>query len=72
MSVPTSEGFDCVNMMRDIRDKLGAEIRDMSHEQLREWLHGHRYSDPFLQRLAERAAQQTPAANEDRLGNTGV
>lgn len=72
MSEGTSKAFDCVKMMRDIRDKLSEEIGDKSYDQLRNWLRTHRYSDPFLQRLAERAAQQAHAADEGRLGDTGT
>jgi hypothetical protein len=49
--------------MRQIRDRLSAEIADMSYDELVHWLRAHQYSDPFLQRLAEKAAQQAdPAA----------
>jgi hypothetical protein len=49
--------------MRQIRDRLSTEIADMSGNELIHWLRAHQYSDPILQRLAEKAAQQTdPAA----------
>ena len=65
MIEPTSKTFDCVRSMREIRDKLSAEIADMSYEDLSEWLRTRRYTDSFLQRLADKAAQQADAA--DRL-----
>lgn len=60
----SSKTFDCVESMREIRDKLSAEIAEMSYEELARWLREHRYSDPSLQRLAEKAAQQV--AGTDR------
>ncbi len=65
MTKRSPKTFDCVQSMRSIRDKLSAEIADMSYEQLAQWLRSHRYTDPVLQRLAEKAAQQADAA--DRL-----
>ena len=65
MNEPTSKTFDCVQSMREIRDRLSAEIADMNYDELSRWLRSHQYSDPFLQRLAEKAAQQADTA--DRL-----
>jgi len=48
--------------MRQIRDGLSAEIADMSYGELVHWLRAHQYRDPFLQGLAEKAAQQADAA----------
>jgi hypothetical protein len=58
MSDPASKSFDCVQGVRQIRDRLSAEIADLSYNELIHWLRGHQYPDPFLQRLAEKAAQQ--------------
>jgi hypothetical protein len=52
--------------MRQARDRLSAEIAGMSYDELVKWLRTHRYGDPVLQSLAEKAAQQADAA--DRLG----
>jgi hypothetical protein len=68
MSKPTSKPFDCVQSMRQIRNRLSAEIADMSYDELAQWLRSHRYSDRFLQRLAERAAQQADAADRTSAG----
>ena len=54
--------------MRQIRNRLSAEIADMSYDELAQWLRSHRYSDRFLQRLAERAAQQADAADRTSAG----
>ena len=64
MSEPPSKTFDCVQNMRQARDRFCAEIADMSHDELVKWLRGHRYADPLLQRLAEKAAQQADAADD--------
>lgn len=63
MSSPKSKTFDCVQSMRQIRDRLSQEIQNLSHDELVEWLRSHRYADSLLQRLAERAAQQAAAAD---------
>jgi len=55
--------------MREARDRLSAQIADMSYEELLKWLRGHRYEDPLLQRLAERAAQQADAADRPSAGH---
>ena len=62
MSEPPSKTFDCVQNMRQARDRLSAEIAGMSYDELVEWLRVHRYKDPLLQRFAEKAAQQADAA----------
>jgi hypothetical protein len=63
MSEAKPEGFNCVKSAREARDRISAEIEDMSHEQLIAWLRSHRYSDRVLGRLAEKAAQPAgPAA----------
>ena len=62
MNKPSSKTFDCVQSMRQARDRLSAEIADMKHDELAQWLRAYRYSDPILQRLAEKAAQQGDAA----------
>ena len=59
--------YDRVQDMRRIRDRLSAEIADMSHEELIRWLRGHTYSDPGLQKLSEMAAQKT---NAQRITDT--
>ena len=58
MSDPTSKTFDCVQSVRNTRDMLSEEIRDMNYDELVEWIRAHRYADPLLQRLAEKASGQ--------------
>lgn len=62
MNESRSKSFDCVQTMRQIRDRLSEEIAGMNHEEIIRWLRSQRYSDPFLQRLADKAAQQGDAA----------
>ena len=62
MSEQTVKTFDCVQSMRQARDRLSEEIADMSYDDLVSWLRGHRYVDLRLQRLAEKAAQQATTA----------
>lgn len=58
MSERSSKSFDCVESMRQVCDKLSAEIEGMSYDELVRWLRSRRYTDPGLQRLAEKAARQ--------------
>ncbi len=62
MSERSSKTFDCVRSMREVRDKISAEIEGKSYDELAKWLRAHRYKDPILRRLAERAAQQAAPA----------
>jgi len=64
----TPKTFDCVESMRQARDKLSAEIAGMSYDELVEWLRRHRYSDPLLRDLAEKAGQQRDAADRPAAG----
>jgi hypothetical protein len=64
MSSPKSKTFDCVQTMRQIRDRLSREIENLSHDELTWWLRSHRYTEPFLQRLADKAVQQAAATDE--------
>ena len=68
MSEGTSKTFDCVQSMRQARDKLSTEIANMSYDELIKWLRGHRYTDPLLQQLSEKAAQQADAADRPSAG----
>jgi hypothetical protein len=68
MSDSTSKTFDCVQHMRQARERLSAETANMSYDELIKWLRAHRYTDPVLQRLAEKAAQQANAADRPAAG----
>ena len=58
-----------VEQMRRVRDQLNREIETTSGKALLDQIGGHRYSNPFLQRLASKAAQhlQVRAADKPRL-----
>jgi len=66
MSEVCPKAFDCVQSMRQARDRLSAEIADMSYPDLVKWLRAHQYTDPLLQHLAEKAAAQQGAPGDAR------
>ena len=68
MSERSAKTFDCVQSMRQARDKLSAELEGKTFEEMLEWLRSRRYADPVLQRLAEKAAQQADAADRRATG----
>ena len=53
------KSFDCVKWTRETRDRISAEIRDMSDEEFRRWLEARRPKDPFLAELFDRKAPPT-------------
>lgn len=57
--------FDCVENMREIRAEISEEIAGMNHAELRRWFRYHRYSDPVLQRLADRRDKRSVHATEN-------
>lgn len=59
------KSFDCVENMREIRDRIGAEIAGMNHAELRQWFRAHRYSDPVLRRLANRRGRSSASTMEE-------
>lgn len=45
----TEKKFDCVKMMRDIRDKVNSDIKDMSPTQILEYIEkGRRYYEKIM------------------------
>ena len=58
-SDPTSNGFDSVRFMRETRDRISAEIKDMSWPELRRWLDTQRPDDPFLAAAWDRKVPPT-------------
>jgi hypothetical protein len=57
------KSFDCVQSMRQIRDHLSEELVGMSYEEIENWLRSHRYSDPLLQRLADKVTHRSDAVH---------
>jgi hypothetical protein len=68
MSESPSRQFDCVQSMRQARDRLSAESEGMTYDELVTWLRAHRYTDPLLARLAAKASRQTDAAAPPSAG----
>ena len=68
MNEASSKQFDCVQNMRQVRDRFSAEIASMSYDELVKWLRAHQYDDPALQRLADKAAKQADAADRPPAG----
>ncbi len=54
--------FDCVKSMREIRDRISAEIADMSYGDLSRWLERRVREDPFFARIpnARKPARRGP------------
>jgi len=55
-----------VEQVRRIRDQLNQEIEATTGKALLDHIHGHRYTSPFLQRLASKAtskAEKSEAAS---------
>jgi hypothetical protein len=50
-TIKQPKDFDCVKMMRDIRDKIDAETKDMTFEELRAHLDKQLEHDAFWQRI---------------------
>lgn len=67
MSDRDPKSFDCVQSMRQVRDKLSAEIEGMSYDGVVRWLRGHRYADPVLERLAASAIQKAEGLDSSSL-----
>ena len=61
--------FDAVKSMREIRDRISAEITGKTHDELAHWLHEHHYSDPVLQRLARRINEGSQPSPETASGS---
>jgi hypothetical protein len=51
-----------VQQVRRVRDQLNREIEATSGQALLDQIHGHRFTTPFLQRLASKAASKAEAS----------
>ena len=55
------KSFDCVKSMREIRNRISAEIADMSYSELSQWLDRQVRDDPFFSHIPKsRKPGQTP------------
>ena len=70
---PAEKRFDCVEYMRRERDRISADIATMDHRELVRWLRSFRYSDPALQRLADRlrTGERDAGERKPRAGRRG-
>ncbi len=61
----TSKGkaFDAVATVREIRDRISAEIAGMTLDQQLEWMAAQPLGDPLLERLRRKAAEKQHAAD---------
>lgn len=53
----SEKSFDAVKMMREIRDKLSIQFRDMSFEEQKQYLRERLHVRPTKSRSAERSTQ---------------
>ena len=56
---PIPKGFDSVRFMREARDRISEEIKDMSWPEFRRWLDAQRPKDPFLAAAWDRKVPPT-------------
>ena len=55
MTEHSSKPFDCVQFTRETRDRISREIAGLSFDEMMDYFRNDRFSDPGLQRLADRA-----------------
>jgi hypothetical protein len=58
MSEPQQHPETAVEQVRRVRDQLNREIEATTGKSLLDHIHGHRYTSPFLQRLASKAVRK--------------
>lgn len=67
MSERSQKTFDCVEMMRKIRDDLSEQLAHLeTFEDRLKWLRTFQHTDPLLQKLQRLAAEQAHAADGGR------
>ena len=64
------KSFDCVKSMREIRNRVSAEIADMSYSELSRWLDRQVGDDPFFSRIPKLRRPERPAM--ERTGMSDV
>jgi len=60
-----TKSFDCVKSVREIRDRVSAEIANMSYEELRQWLDARVQHDPFFTRIPQFQASEATETMQD-------
>ena len=72
MKTETGEkGFDCVKWTRSTRDRISAEIRDMSYEELRQWLDAQVQQEPFFARIPNARKPARPPMEQAGVREAG-
>ncbi len=61
--------FDCVAWTRETRNRISAQIKDLSTEEKIRWFENRRPSDPFLAKLFDRS--QAMKANRRSVDSSG-
>ena len=56
---------NCVKSVREIRDRVSAEIANMSYEELRQWLDARVQQDPFFARIPQFRASDATERMQD-------
>jgi len=56
------KAFDAVATVREIRDRISAQIAGMTLDEQLEWMASQPVGDPFLERLRNKAVQRGPTA----------
>ena len=60
-----TKSFDCVKSVREIRDRISAEIANMSYEELRQWLDERVQQNPFFARIPQFRASDATETMQD-------
>ena len=55
------KAFDAVASVREIRDRISAQIAGMTLEEQLEWMASQVLGDPFLERLRDKGGPTCPA-----------
>lgn len=61
--------FDCVKSMRAIRNRISAEIADMSYADLSRWLDRRVREDPFFARIPKSSKPEATSGGVHREGH---
>lgn len=70
MTSETKTGpFDCVKSMREIRNRISAEIADMSYVDLSRWLDRRVREDSFFARIPKSRKPETTSGEVHREGH---
>ena len=60
-----NKNFDCVKFMREARDRISAEIADMSSGEVVNWFNSRQYAYPWSTETGERVRKSIGNPPED-------